>query len=262
MLEAIDLAVCYDEREVLGGVSFQLRSSELLTIVGPNGSGKSTLIRALTGYAPSSRGRVLLENIPLAKISSKVRASKIAVVPQTTAIPFAFTVREVVEMGRYHARNLLDSMKREDREAVDWALNITDTRSLQDRRADSLSGGELQRVILARALAQKTRIILMDEPTTFLDLGHEIEFFELISNLCRECEIGILCVSHDLNFAAEYSDKIMLLHEGKVVCEGTPGEVITEKNLADYYHADVAIESNTYSHKPQVVIKRIATPRP
>jgi len=246
----------YDERPVLRGVSFALAPGEFLGVIGPNGSGKSTLIKALTGLLPLRDGDVRLAGTPVAAYPPRELARRVAVVPQSSHPAFAFTVREVVEMGRHPYLGRFAVPGVEDREAVEEALALTDLLELRHRPVDQLSGGEFQRVTIARALAQRPRVLLLDEPTAHLDIGHQLAIFDLLARLHVERDLAVLCVSHDLNLAAEYCRRLLLLSTGTVYAEGSPTAVITQDNLLGVYGTLVRVAANPHSGQPIVLINR------
>ncbi|OPZ79659.1 MAG: Hemin import ATP-binding protein HmuV [bacterium ADurb.Bin429] len=256
ILEVRSLVCGYDERPVLRGVSFALAPGEFLGVIGPNGSGKSTLIKALTGLLPPQGGEVLLAGMPVASYPPREVARRVAVVPQTSHPAFAFTVREVVEMGRHPYLGRFATPGSEDRQAVDEALALTDLLDLQHRPVDHLSGGEFQRVTIARALAQRPAVLLLDEPTAHLDIGHQLAIFDLLARLHVEQNLAVLCVSHDLNLAAEYCQRLLLLSIGTVYAEGAPTAVITQENLLAVYGTLVRVAANPHSGQPMVLINR------
>ena len=256
VLEAIDVVVGYNQRDVLRGVSLALYPGEFLGIIGPNGSGKSTLIKALTGILRLRDGQVRLAGRPLRDSSPREQARLVAVVPQVSVPLFAFSVREVVEMGRHPHLGHFASFSPADREAVDEAIALTDVAYLEHRSIDQLSSGELQRVTIARALAQRPRVLLLDEPTAHLDLGHQLDIFELLVRLNRERGLSVLCISHDLNLAAEFCRRLVLLSAGRVFAAGTAAEVITEENLQAVYGALVRVHANPLSGQPLVLHSR------
>jgi len=255
-LEAVNLACGYDAREVLHGIDLTLRAGEFLGVIGPNGSGKSTLIKALTGALPLLRGEVRLAGRRLPDYAPREQARIMAVVPQVSVPVFAFTVREMVEMGRHPHLGRFGTLGAADHAAVDEALALTDTAALSQRAIDQLSSGELQRVTIARALAQQPRVLLLDEPTAHLDIGHQLDIFELLTRLSREQGLAVLCVSHDLNLAAEYCARLVLFSVGTIAASGTAGEVVTEANLQTVYGTLVRVEANPYSGQPLVLHSR------
>lgn len=226
----------------LCGVSVGLGRGELVAIVGPNGSGKTTLLRALVGSARLDAGQVEVEGRPLADWTARALAQVAAVVTQREDILFPLTVRETVELGRYARLGSLAEPGAIDARAVDDAMDRADVRGLATRRTDTLSGGEWQRVRIARALAQEPRVLLLDEPTAALDIRHEMEVFELVRRLAGE-GIGTLLVTHHLNLAARYADRLVLLDHGAVVAEGPPAQVLTPDVVSPVFEWRVAVTS-------------------
>ena len=239
-------------QKILNGVSFELHENELLGVIGPNGSGKSTLIKALTGILPYQHGNIHIMGKPLREYSPFELARIVAVVPTPSVPLFSFTARETISMGRF-VRREKDNTR--NKEIVENAAKNTDTLHLLERNVDSLSAGELQRVIIARALAQEPKILLLDEPTAHLDISHQMEIFNLLKELSKK-GVAIFCVSHDLNLAAEFSSRLLLFSIGKVFKDGDPNTVITEKNLASVYGTLVRVQSNPFSGQPLVLPSR------
>ncbi len=250
-LEARNVTCGYDGRAVLDGVNVALGQGEFLSLIGPNGSGKTTLLRALAGVMRADAGEVLLEGRPIGSYARYEIARRLAVVPQMSAAAFDFSVSEIVRMGRTPHLGRLESERPADREAVAEALALTDTERLADRLVTELSGGELQRVTIARALAQQSPIMLLDEPAAFLDISHQLGTFDLLAQLNAEQGRSILCISHDLNLAAEYSERVVLLDEGRAVADGPPGEVITADWIARVYGCEVEVDASS-SGRPRV----------
>ncbi len=254
ILEGAGLEVWYGPHPALQAVNISLRRGELLCVVGPNGSGKSTLVKALTGILPLKRGTVQLLGAPLAGYSRTKLSRLLAVVPQTTAMLFSFTARQIVEMGRYPFTGLWETLRPEDRQRVDEAMELAGVAGLASRRADCLSGGELQRVILARALAQRSQALLLDEPMLHLDPGRQIQIFELLSSLASSENLGILCVSHDLNLAAHYAHRIVLLSRGSIYAEGRPEVVLVESSLYRVYRLETRIIPHPQTGRPLILL--------
>ena len=253
ILQADHLVGGYADHDVLHGVDLTLYPGEFLGIIGPNGSGKSTLIKALTGVLRLREGAVQLAGRPLRAFRPRELAQLVAVVPQVSVPAFAFTVREVVEMGRHPHLGRFRGPGEEDLRAVEEAIELTDISHLQQRTIDHLSTGELQRVIIARALAQCPRVLLLDEPTAHLDIGHQMDIFELLTRMNRERGLSVFCISHDLNLAAEFCRRLLLFSLGRVYATGSAHEVITEANLQAVYGTLVRIEANPYSGQPVVL---------
>lgn len=235
LLEVRDLTVSYGERVVLDGVDLTLANGSVLVVIGPNGAGKTTLIRAISGVISADSGRISLEGRSLTGLSHTERAQLFAVVPQARNLPPAFTAWETVLLGRTPYLNWFGQTSEMDEEIVQQAMRQTDTSSLAQRRVGELSGGEQQRLLLARALAQQPRVLLLDEPVTHLDLHYQITILDQIRELARENKISVLAVLHDINMAVRFADQTALLVGGKVIAAGSPAEVLTPARLSDAY---------------------------
>ena len=221
------LSCGYDDYQVLKDISFELEAGEMLGVIGPNGSGKSTLIRALTRILKLQNGRIAYYGKDIGTYSLKRLAQTVAVIPQQASIPFAFTAFELTLMGRMPHLKRFQGERPEDIEITLDAMRRTDCLQFRDRPIHELSGGERQRVIIARALAQQPGVLLLDEPTSYLDLNHQIEIFDLLHYLCSKDGMAMLCVSHDLNLAAEYCNRLMMINQGSVVASGSPDVILT-----------------------------------
>ncbi len=235
MLEIHSLYVGYRSQPVLSNFSVKVNPGEVFALVGPNGGGKTTLIRAVSGVLSAQSGRIHVDGKDLSGFSSMQRARYLAVVPQARNLPPAFTVWQTVFMGRTPFLGWLGKSGEKDRARVRWALERTDTLFLAERRVDELSGGEQQRVLLARALAQDAPILLMDEPTAHLDLQHQSNLLNLVRELAEEQNLAVLMALHDLNLVALYADRVALLVEGHLCAVGTPKEVLTPNRLTEIY---------------------------
>jgi len=252
MLEARDISIKYGLCDVVRGVSFDLREGEIIALLGPNGAGKTTLIRSLNGTIPVSSGEVLLDGILLSAHSRRDIARSVAVVAQENETKFPVTVIEYVLAGRF-ANGLAFGWESENDIAVARnALAQCDLNEFGDRLMNELSGGERQRVVLARALATDARVLLLDEPTANLDLAHQAMMFRLVRGRCRELQASAIVITHDLNLAAEFADRVMLLQGGKVFAFGKPNEVLTESNLNEVYNVHVLLDANPASGKVRV----------
>jgi iron complex transport system ATP-binding protein len=235
LLEASGLELGYGDRTVLRGVDFSLTAGEVVAIVGPNGAGKSTLLHALLGLVPKASGVVTLEGRALETLKRSEIARKVAFVAQDTRMDFAFTVRELVAMGRTPHLGRFQPERAVDTAAVDHALDVTETRPFENRIASELSGGERQRVHLARAIAQTTDILLLDEPTASLDLEHQLEVLDLIRRLAASGKAAAVAL-HDLSLAARVADRVVVVADGRIVASGPPDLVITDELLANWFH--------------------------
>ena len=253
-LHAQHLTCGYGDRPVLEEVSFDLHRGEMLGVIGPNGSGKSTLIRALTRILTLESGRVDLYGQDLTAMPLKHLARSVAVIPQQAEVPFAFSALDVVLMGRTPHLGRFQRESLEDLAIAHDAMERTDALQFKDRSLQELSGGERQRVIIARALAQQPTVLLLDEPTSYLDLNHQIEVFDLLEHLCATDHLAVLCVSHDLNLAAEYCNRLMMINHGQVFATGTPDEILTTKYIKEVFHADVSVINSPRTGAPQIVL--------
>ena len=241
MLEIRSLTVGYANYEVLRDISISIDSGEILAVVGPNGVGKSTLIRAVSGTNLIRSGRVLVDGQDVTRLSAQQRARFMAVVPQARELPAAFTVHQTVLLGRTPYLSWLGKAGMRDHAVVSLSLERTDLVGMAERRIGELSGGEQQRVLLARALAQDTPILLLDEPTTHLDLQHQSNLLNLVRLLVLEKNLCVLMVLHDLNLAGLYADRVALMANGGVFAMGEPAKVLTAQNLSTVYRVPVDI---------------------
>jgi iron complex transport system ATP-binding protein len=239
MIEFRDVSVRLGETHALRSVSLAVESGEWLALIGPNGAGKTTALRALAGLVDYS-GEILLDGHDLRTLSRRDVARRVALVPQIPETPPGLTVAEYVLLGRTPHLGYFGAESGEDRTAARRALARLELEPLSERTLDSLSGGELQRAVLARALAQDAPILLLDEPTTALDLGRQQQALELVDGL-RETGLTIVSTMHDLTLAGQYGDRLVLLDRGSVVADGTPDDVLSAVNVSSYYGANVRV---------------------
>lgn len=262
LLKIENIEFLYQSAKILDNVTFNVKSREFLGIMGPNGSGKTTLLRCISDLLRPQMGTVLLDSKEIQKLSKKEIAKNIGVVPQTSSVDFAFTVRELVLMGRIPHIDRFRFETPYDFEIVEEAMKLTNVAHLANRTFDELSGGEKQRVIIARALAQEPEILLLDEPTVHLDITCQFEILDLVKKLCLEKGIIVLAVFHDLNLATRYSDTLLLLNKGKIVSAGKPEDVLTPENILKTYHIDVIVKrhplTNALYVTPYVSKRRIS----
>jgi len=239
-LEVREVSVSLDGHEIVRQVSLSVADGEWVTVIGPNGAGKSTLLRAVGGLV-RWQGAIELFGRPAAALGRRERARLVAMVPQDPVVPPGMVVVEYVLLGRTPYIPPLGRESAADLAAVDAVLERLDLVGFAGRRLESLSGGERQRVFLARALAQGAKLLLLDEPTTALDIGHQQEVLELVDQLRRDAGLTVLATMHDLSIAGEYADRMVLLAGGAVVASGTPQQVLTEELLALHYGARVRV---------------------
>ena len=249
-LQADDLQVRYGERIVIEGLGLTVQHGEITALVGPNGSGKSTLLKTLARLLKPATGAVYLDGAAISRLPTAQVARQLAILPQSPVAPAGLTVSELVEQGRYPHAGPLRMLRRQDYAAMHEALELTAMTDFAHRPLDSLSGGERQRAWIALALAQATPILLLDEPTTFLDIGHQLEVLTLVRRLNEERGLTIILVLHDLNQAARYAHRMIALHEGQIVADGTPVEVLTPALLAAVFGVQAHIITDPASHTP------------
>lgn len=245
-----DISVSYEERTIINNLSIKIPDKKITTIIGANGCGKSTLLKTITRIIPYKTGSVILDGKDILKQDTKMLARKMAILPQTPEGTMGLTVAELVSYGRFPYQNGFGRLTKKDYEVIDWALDVTGTKEFKFRTIDALSGGQRQRVWIAMALAQETDIIFLDEPTTYLDMAHQLEVLELLKKLNEEEGRTIIMVLHDLNQAARFADYIIALKAGKVVKAGTSEEVITKEVLKEVFNIDAEIATDPRTNKP------------
>ena len=253
ILRAESVFFRYPGREIFRDLSLSLEEGEIVGLIGPNSSGKTTLLKILDGILAPDRGEVLLGGKKVRTLPRSEIARTIAVVPQEMEVPFSFTAGEIVLMGRAPYLGRFAWEKKKDLDIAREGMALTDVLDLEKRPFWELSQGEKQRVLMARALAQEPKIILLDEPTSHLDINHQVELNELIRRLNEDRNLTVLNISHDLNLAAEYSRRVVLLHRGALFASGSPAEVLTEENIRRVYETTVLVERNPLSGAPRVV---------
>jgi iron complex transport system ATP-binding protein len=252
MLEVKNILIRYGPRDVVRGVTFDLRQGEIIALLGPNGAGKTTLMRALNATIPHASGEIVLDGSPLASYSRREIAKRVAVVAQENETKFPVTVLEYVLAGRFANGSAFGWETGKDIAVAREALRNCDLEEYGSRLMNELSGGERQRVVLARALATDARVLLLDEPTANLDLAHQAMMFRLVRDRCVGCDASAIVITHDLNLAAEFADRVVLLRGGEMFAFGTPEEVLTDANLNEVYNVQVLLDANPASGKVRV----------
>lgn len=252
-LQANNISLAYSNTTILSELSIALPNARITAIIGPNGCGKSTLLRALAGILPPARGQILLDGKPLQHYTARERARQVGLLPQVSTAPSGITVMDLVSRGRFPHQGWFRQYSEEDEFAVDHALQLTRLTGMETRRVDELSGGQRQRVWLALVLAQNPRIMLMDEPTTYLDIAHQHEILALCLQLNRRQHHTLVMVLHDLNQAARYADHIIAMKDGQIAAAGTPADVICPTVLAHVFDIDAHIMTDPITHTPMVV---------
>ncbi|MEA1963972.1 MAG: ABC transporter ATP-binding protein [Candidatus Aerophobetes bacterium] len=250
-LKIQELNFRYDSRLVLKEIGLEVEEGEILTLVGPNGSGKTTLLRCIMGILNPERGYILIDGKLISKIKRKELARRIAYVPQSEPTSFPTTVFDTILMGRKPYLNWNPSVK--DFRIVSEALHLLGLKEFALRDLNELSGGEKQKVLIARAIVQEPETMLLDEPTSNLDLKHQLEILEIVKNLVKEKAISVIMAMHDLNLASRYSDKLVMLKNGKIFGIGIPKQVITSENMKSVYGVEAVIYNQ--SRTPYVVAK-------
>jgi iron complex transport system ATP-binding protein len=253
MIKASNLKIAYDRRVVIPDFDLEIGRGEIITLIGPNGSGKSTVLKALARLLDTRAGTVYLNGRDIHSLSTKEVAKQLCILPQNPGAPVDLTVRELASYGRSPHQPWYIHDDAQSRQVVEWALKEAGVADLADRRLQQLSGGERQRAWIAMALAQQPKILLLDEPTTFLDISHQLEVMELLKRLNGDLNLTVLMVLHDLNQAFRYSDRLVLIRKGQKVAEGVPEKVITKELLKEVYRVDAEIIYHHTSGKPMVV---------
>jgi iron complex transport system ATP-binding protein len=248
-----NINIGYGERLIVKDLSVEIPNKKITTIIGSNGCGKSTLLKAITRIISHQSGTVILDGKNILKESTKALARKMAILPQTPEATNGLTVGELVSYGRFPYQKGFGRLTKKDYEVIEWALEVTGTKDFKFRSLDALSGGQRQRVWIAMALAQETDIIFLDEPTTYLDMAHQLEVLELLQRLNKEQERTIVMVLHDLNQAARFADYIIAMKDGEVVKAGNCQEVINKAVLREVFNIDAEIGKDPRTQKPMCI---------
>ncbi len=253
VIELRDLSFAYRDRAVLKSISLSVGSGEMVGILGPNGSGKTTLLRVLSAVLVGT-GKAELNGRDIKEYGRRELSRLFAVVPQENRVNFPYRVAEIVLMGRasYHSAFALEGKK--DLAVARESMELTDCLTLSNRYFHELSGGEKQRVMIARALAQEPKIFLLDEPAAFLDLRHQVDVFELLRRLSRDRGLTVIAALHDLNLAAVFFPRLVVLREGEIYRDGSPREVLTEKTIDEVYGLRVRVETDAFGERPQLFL--------
>lgn len=250
VLSAKNLETRYEKLTVFRDLNVEIQEGKVTTIIGPNGCGKSTLLKTMGRILKQKNGKVYLQGQDLHTIPTKQIAKQLALLPQNPIAPGELKVEELISYGRYPHRNNVNKISSQDKEIIEWAMDITKTSAFRTRQIGNLSGGQRQKVWLAMALAQKTEILLLDEPTTYLDMSHQLEVLQIVERLNRDHNCTVIMVLHDINHAARFSDEIIAMKEGKIVTTGSPVDIITNEVLKDVFHIDARVMIDPYNGAP------------
>lgn len=249
-IEVSQLQVAYEHKLIIENMNLKIPMGKITMIIGANGCGKSTLLKTIARIISPKKGEIKLNGINIQKQAPREIAKKMAVLPQSPIVPSGLLVKELVSYGRFPYQNAMGGMKQEDVEKVNWAMEVTGILEFADRSVDSLSGGQRQRAWIAMALAQETEILVLDEPTTYLDMAHQLEILELLQTLNKQQNRTIVMVLHELNNATKFADYIIGVKEGQIVFEGKPLEVITKENLFELYGIEATLQLDAAKQYP------------
>lgn len=256
-LKVEGLNVNYGDKKILDNISFNIKTGEIVTIIGPNGSGKSTLIKSISRYLKPSSGSIYIDKVNMNQINTKEIARNLAVLPQVKDVFSDVSIEELVSYGRFPHLKFGKRLSNEDKEIIEWALIKTGLFQMKDRYVATISGGECQRAWIAMTLAQKPKILLLDEPTTFLDICYQMEILELVKDLNKTLGITVVMVLHDLNQAARYSDKMIVINNGELCEYGEPCQVVSKELLKYIFRIDADVYMDGINKCPYYIPRKI-----
>lgn len=249
-IETEKLSIAYDKHLIVENLDLVIPTEKITSIIGPNGCGKSTILKTIGRILKKKSGMVYLDGEDIATIPTKMIAQKMAILPQSPTAPSGLTVQELVSYGRFPHQKGFGKLNDEDKKIVDWAIQVTKLDEFKHREIDNLSGGQRQRVWIAMALAQQTDLILLDEPTTYLDMAHQLEILELLEELNQKENCTIVMVLHDLNLAARFSDYMVAVNAGQIKASGAPNDVMTTDVLRHVFQIEATIIEEPNSKRP------------
>ena len=252
MIKAKNLKVGYEQKIIIEDLSIDIEKGQVVSILGPNGSGKSTLLKALSRMVKPKSGEIYIENQKLTDIKNKKISQKLCLLSQHNTVPGDISVEDLVYFGRMPHKKWYETKLKEDEEIVNWAIENVGLTKYKNTPVSTLSGGERQRAHLAQALCQKPEILLLDEPTTYLDISHQLELMELVREINKNLNITIIMVLHDLNQASKYSDRLLIMKNGNIVADGHPNETISHDIIRDVYGVKCDIDHDPISKKPRI----------
>lgn len=259
ILKTKDVYLSYGKKEIVKNLNISINKGEIVTFIGPNGSGKSTILKSLSRYLKPTKGKIFIDGEDVHKIDTKKVAKKIAILPQIRAVPEDFTVETLVSYGRFPHLKFGSKLKKEDYQIIDWALEKTGMIKFRDRSVQALSGGERQRAWIAMALAQKTEILILDEPTTFLDISYQLEVLELVKELNETLGLTIIMVLHDLNLASRYSHKLYAIMDGEIYRHGNIRSLITEDILRKVFRVESEVHEDYKNDCPYFIPQSVTS---
>ena len=252
-IEVCDLTFGYDATPVLHAINLRVAEGESVALIGPNGAGKTSLLGCVTGLVRPAQGLVRLLDRDIVRMRSREIAAIVATVPQEFQIPFAYRVREIVALGRSPYLGRFGTLSEADHRAIDRALDETDTAEFQAREFNDLSGGERQRVVVALALAQQPKILLLDEPTAHLDLEHQLDVLRLVRTNIRERGVTVFAALHNVDLAAAFFERVVVIDKGRLVADGAPTEVVTSAMLREVFHVEAQVVPDADTEAPRVL---------
>lgn len=252
-MEAIsvnNLSVAYEENLIIDRMKLSIPKGKVSIIIGANGCGKSTLLKSIARIIKPKNGEIFINGENIKNQKEKFLATQVAFLPQGPICPNGMTVKELVAYGRFPHQKIIGGLKSHDKEIIDWAIEETGLKDFRDREIENLSGGQRQRAWIAMTLAQETDIIMLDEPTTYLDMSYQLEVLQVLEKLNKEKNITIVMVLHELNNACRFANNIIGLKNGKIICQGAPKDAITEENLREIYGIDVQLQLSVNKEYP------------
>jgi len=254
ILKVEDLTTGYDKIPIIKDICLEVPYGAFLGIIGPNGAGKSTLFKAIAKVLPPWQGRILYKGKDIKSIPQREFAKEISILSQFQLIPFSFTVEEFILMGRYPHRNRLEALRPSDYKILEDVIELLDISHYRKKKVSSLSGGEMQRVVLAQGLAQEPDLLLLDEPTSHLDIGHQIKILDLIKYLSEDKHLTVIVILHDLNLASIYCDTVVLLKDGEIFKSGNIRDVLNYSNIVYVYDTTVVVEKDPVLSRPHIFL--------
>lgn len=252
MISASNLKVGYEDKVIIKNLNLEINKGEVVSIIGPNGCGKSTLLKSLSRMIKPLSGEVFLEGKKIKDLKGKLIAQKVCLLSQHNNAPMDLTVEELVYFGRIPHKKWFETKTNNDKEIVDWAIENTGLSKYKNTPIGALSGGERQRAYIAQALCQKPDILLLDEPTTYLDISYQLELMELVREINEKFKITIVMVLHELNQASKYSDRLIIMKDGQIISDGRPNDVVNKDVIKKVYKIECYIDNDPQSNKPRI----------